>query len=174
MLLFRLETLTFYIEHLLQALSEYHIQMPTSNPTTLFVSSNPAIKLMRSISDIPLDQVGNIILWTVVECGVGIVAGSLPSLRAFFKSLAKDRSTDDQSCSNGTDLVTIGRVRERSNREVNMELGPDGTVINDRICQEGDTDSTRRMIKVAREDTVEQDGSDEERSYDDSYRQRSR
>ncbi|KAH7255224.1 uncharacterized protein BKA55DRAFT_736610 [Fusarium redolens] len=35
-------------------------------------------------------QVGNIILWTVVECGVGIVAGSLPSLRAFFKSLARD------------------------------------------------------------------------------------
>ncbi|KAJ0141244.1 Pyrroline-5-carboxylate reductase [Fusarium oxysporum f. sp. albedinis] len=35
------------------------------------------------------DQVGNIILWTVVECGVGIVAGSFPSLRAFFKSLAR-------------------------------------------------------------------------------------
>lgn len=57
---------------------------------------------------------------------------------------------------------------------MNMELGADGTVINDRVCQEGDTDSTRRMIKVARTDTVEQDGSDEERSYDDNYRQSTR
>ncbi|KAH7192768.1 uncharacterized protein B0J16DRAFT_411442 [Fusarium flagelliforme] len=116
-------------------------------------------------------QVGNIILWTVVECGVGIVAGSLPSLRAFFKSLAKDRSTDDQSHSNGTDLVTIGRVRERSNREGNMELGANETVINGSDYQEGDTDSTRRIMKAARVDTVEQDGSDEEPSCDDSYRQ---
>ncbi|RKL50537.1 hypothetical protein BFJ70_g1696 [Fusarium oxysporum] len=55
-------------------------------------------------------QVGNIILWTVVECGVGIVAGSFPSLRAFFKSLARDKSTNDYSGSHHADLLTIGRA----------------------------------------------------------------
>ncbi|KAF5664987.1 integral membrane protein [Fusarium heterosporum] len=95
-----------------------------------------------------IHSVANIILWTVVECGVGVVAGSLPSLRAFFKSLTKDWSTNDQSAShNTTDLLTIGRVRGRSNRTTEIELGtqsPGGNDSNDGA--QNDDDSQRRII----------------------------
>ncbi|KAF7557802.1 hypothetical protein G7Z17_g402 [Cylindrodendrum hubeiense] len=58
-----------------------------------------------------LYKIGFVILWTVVELGLGILAGSLPSLRKFFKSLAKDKSSGDKT-SFGTDLVTIGAIRQ--------------------------------------------------------------
>ncbi|KAF4975999.1 hypothetical protein FZEAL_7285 [Fusarium zealandicum] len=94
-------------------------------------------------------HVGNIILWTVVECGVGVVAGSLPSLRALFKSLTKDRSTNDYSGSHHTtDLLTIGRDRGRPSRTTAIELGtnrPGSNESNDGP-QDQDNDSTRRII----------------------------
>ena len=112
----------------------------------------------------------NIILWTVVECGVGIIAGSLPSLRAFFKSLAKDKSTQEYSGSHHTDLLTIGRVRDRqtrSGRSHGIELGPAATATVDYgdTNQERDDDSTRHIIKVTREFGMERSGSDEEELY---------
>ncbi|KAF4963580.1 hypothetical protein FSARC_8412 [Fusarium sarcochroum] len=116
-------------------------------------------------------QVANIILWTVVECGVGIVAGSLPSLRAFFKSLSRDKSTNDYSGSHGTDLLTVGRVRDRSKRSDAIELGVNTIVNHDAEgSQEQDDDSTRRIIKVRRSFRVEQTESDEEQLCDDSVR----
>ncbi|KAH7263741.1 hypothetical protein BKA59DRAFT_506755 [Fusarium tricinctum] len=111
-------------------------------------------------------HVGNIILWTVVECGVGVVAGSLPSLRAFFKILAKDRSTNDYSGShNTTDLLTIGRVRGRPSRITAIELGTNrrGSNESNDSPQDQDDDSTRRIIvKVTKSFRVEQGESDEE------------
>ncbi|XEV07266.1 hypothetical protein FSHL1_012553 [Fusarium sambucinum] len=110
-------------------------------------------------------SVGNIILWTVVECGVGVFAGSLPSLRAFFKSLVKDRSTNDQSAShNTTDLITIGRIRGRPSRTAEIELGTQQPESND--SDDGaqhDDDSQRRIIvKVTKSFRVEERQSDEE------------
>ncbi|KAM0541757.1 hypothetical protein ACHAPJ_013114 [Fusarium lateritium] len=116
-------------------------------------------------------QVANIILWTVVECGVGIVAGSLPSLRAFFKSLAKDKSTNDYSASHASDLLTFGRVRDRSKRGDAIELGINTVVNHDAEgSQEQDDDSTRRIIKVRRSFRVEEAESDEERLCNESGR----
>ncbi|KAL2672223.1 hypothetical protein Neosp_012924 [[Neocosmospora] mangrovei] len=57
-----------------------------------------------------LDNVGNIILWTVVECGLGIIAGSMPMLRKLVKGLSKDESTG-KSGTNDLNLVTIGRIK---------------------------------------------------------------
>ncbi|EFQ34154.1 hypothetical protein CGRA01v4_09741 [Colletotrichum graminicola] len=37
---------------------------------------------------------GKVVLCTVLECGIGIIAGSLPILRTFFARLAKDYSSD--------------------------------------------------------------------------------
>ncbi|KAF4437650.1 integral membrane protein [Fusarium austroafricanum] len=111
-------------------------------------------------------SVANIILWTVVECGVGVVAGSLPSLRAFFKSLAKDRSTNDYNSGshNTTDLLTIGRIRERPSRTTEIELGtqrPGSNESNDGA--QNDDDSQRRIIvKVTKSFRVEERQSDEE------------
>ncbi|VUC29438.1 unnamed protein product [Clonostachys rosea] len=119
-------------------------------------------------------QVSNIILWTVVECGVGIVAGSLPSLRAFFKSLAKDKSTNP-SGSYATDLVTIGQMRAGQDRSQAMELGFTTTVHHDADApHDPDNDSTSHIIKVTREFQTERAGSDEEGLCDGRYSKDSR
>jgi hypothetical protein len=59
-------------------------------------------------SDKLLDSIGNFILWTVVECSLGIIAGSMPMLRKLFKSLRKDDSSYNAD-SNDINLVTIGK-----------------------------------------------------------------
>ncbi|GKU09775.1 unnamed protein product [Fusarium langsethiae] len=113
-------------------------------------------------------SVANIILWTVVECGVGVFAGSLPSLRAFFKSLVKDRSTNDQSASNNTtDLLTIGRMRGRPSRTTEIELGTQRPGSNDSdYGAQNDNDSQCRIIvKVTKSFRVEERQSDEEQLY---------
>ncbi|CAH0031656.1 unnamed protein product [Clonostachys rhizophaga] len=118
-------------------------------------------------------QVSNIILWTVVECGVGILAGSLPSLRAFFKSLAKDKSTNP-SGSYATDLVTIGQIRAGQDHSQAMELGF-ATVNRDADIQhEHDNDSTSHIIKSTTEFQTERAGSDEEGLCDRRYSKDSR
>ncbi|KAK1995322.1 hypothetical protein LX36DRAFT_725607 [Colletotrichum falcatum] len=43
-----------------------------------------------------LHDTGKIVLCTVFECSLGIIAGSLPILRAFFARLAKDYATDTE------------------------------------------------------------------------------
>ncbi|KAJ4390106.1 hypothetical protein N0V93_007579 [Gnomoniopsis smithogilvyi] len=44
-------------------------------------------------------NVANIVLWSIVECGVGILAGSLPSLRSLLKSWI-DKSSKGSSYQN--------------------------------------------------------------------------
>lgn len=43
----------------------------------------------------PSDNVANIVFWSMVECGVGIIAGSLPSLRTILKSWIDKSSRGD-------------------------------------------------------------------------------
>ncbi|KAI0023809.1 hypothetical protein F4780DRAFT_24345 [Xylariomycetidae sp. FL0641] len=53
-------------------------------------------------------KVCNIVLWSQIECGIGIIAGSLPSLRRLLKGLvgsSKDASYGDSA---GPNLNTIG------------------------------------------------------------------
>ncbi|KAH7177002.1 hypothetical protein EDB81DRAFT_875786 [Dactylonectria macrodidyma] len=107
-------------------------------------------------------KVGFVILWTVVELGLGVIAGSLPSLRKLFKSLSKDHSTGDQA-SYGTDLVTIGGNNRSKNRnrvtpgapydcELNTTVGAGREGSSDG-AQDKDDDSTRRIIQVTRDVT---------------------
>ncbi|KLU88075.1 hypothetical protein MAPG_07062, partial [Magnaporthiopsis poae ATCC 64411] len=76
---------------------------------------------------------GNVVLWTIIECGIGIIAGSLPTLRAFFKKLAKNygSGTGDKRSGgasgpsgrqNSRSLVTIGQVKGRHNPVYDTEL----------------------------------------------------
>ncbi|KAF4973793.1 hypothetical protein FSARC_22 [Fusarium sarcochroum] len=55
--------------------------------------------------------VGRIILWTVVECSLGIIAGSMPMLRKLFKSLSEDGSSplhdDDEN-----ELANLGQIHK--------------------------------------------------------------
>ncbi|KAK1657675.1 hypothetical protein BDP55DRAFT_708625 [Colletotrichum godetiae] len=122
----RLEVLTIFILGLgILASTATIIRMPYSS-----AYSNPA-NLLRNV--------GNIILWTVVECGMGIIAGCLPMLRQLFKGLAKELSNKDDTYAlrerSGT--MALGHGRSRSNRE-----SPPDT----------ETDSTHGIIKTTRID----------------------
>jgi len=102
-----------------------------------------------------LHDIGNIILWTVVECSLGIIAGCLPMLRALFKSLAKDYSSSNEyrhyNRSNNNVLVTINRVKTGSKR-ANYSVENGATVVaNNDSSQDLDSDSTRNIIMVTRE-----------------------
>ncbi|KAK2012024.1 hypothetical protein LZ32DRAFT_692133 [Colletotrichum eremochloae] len=108
---------------------------------------------------------GNIILWTIVEGGIGIIAGSLPTLRAFFKRLVSDESTQEYyKRSEGTDLVTFGQGRARKGPICETEAQFDVTIIgggdndSNNSNHGDDTESTRRIVKVTRdiEQTVSQ------------------
>lgn len=95
--------------------------------------------------------IGNIVLWTVIECGLSITVSSLPMLRACFKHLAKDESTDRGYAQSGdAELVTIGRVRGRFDGDrVLAEV--QAVDVEER---DADDDSTRHIIKMTR--TVQQ------------------
>lgn len=89
------------------------------------------------------DDVGNIILWTVVECGMGVIAGSLPMLRQLFKGLAKDQSSRDESYV----------LRARSGRWPSLSNGR--TPDDHESPPDTETDSTHRIMKTSRGDASE-------------------
>ncbi|KAK8085839.1 hypothetical protein PG997_007110, partial [Apiospora hydei] len=96
------------------------------------------------------DKIANIIIWSEIECGVGIIAGSLPSLRGFIKSII-DRSTskgssynnqhnpDDDENGNSHHFVTIGGTggdRATAAAASNVKLGGLGcTAENSTTCE---------------------------------------
>ncbi|VUC31972.1 unnamed protein product [Clonostachys rosea] len=102
-----------------------------------------------------LYKLGFVILWTVVEMSLGIIAGSLPSLRKFFRGLSRDKSIRDRE-SYGTELVTISRRRSKPpsialgyHYQVSTTIGKGGDESSD-AGPDMDDDSTRQMIYVTR------------------------
>lgn len=99
-------------------------------------------------------KIGNIIMFTVIEIGLGITAGSLPSLREL-RGRSKDKSTRRRD-SYGTELLSIGGKRRKpppivptSDYEVTTTIGQGGDGNSDTGFDKDD-DSTRRMIYVTR------------------------
>ncbi|KAK1997312.1 hypothetical protein LX36DRAFT_636396 [Colletotrichum falcatum] len=114
-----------------------------------------------------LYSAGNIVLWTIVECGLGIIAGSLSTLRAFFKRLVGEEGTQENYKGSGdTGLVTFGQVRIRKGPIHGAEAEFGVTIIGGRdrggnnSNHDDDTESTCRIIKVTKdvEQTVSQPG----------------
>lgn len=108
--------------------------------------------LLLNFTPLPLtlqsDNVGNIILWTVVECGLGIIAGSMPMLRKLVKGLSKDESTG-KSGTNDLNLVTIGRIKGKHHpiHDTDIQIT---VVAGDDPETARDDDSTKRMIRVTK------------------------
>lgn len=115
---------------------------------------------------------GDLLLWTNFECGLGIMAGSLPMLRKLFKSLAGTENKNS-NITPDVNLVTIGGgggfARSGSKfklgrhpYEANITVlatvhGPDAEEVHgeDRnydgdSAKDGDDESTRQMIRVTR------------------------
>lgn len=108
------------------------------------------------------DEIGKIVMLTVLECDLGIVAGSMPMLRRLFRNLVPSYGASDRTPGRSGDvnLVTIGGT---GGRRTHMKLSNAGTSRVDgdqyRHFQDkesnGDDESTRNIIHVTRE--VEQD-----------------
>lgn len=58
-----------------------------------------------------VDKVGNIVLWSVLEGGIGLIAGSLPMLRQFFKGWLG--STVRSTAVGPSQLATIGGTQRK-------------------------------------------------------------
>ncbi|KAF4452080.1 hypothetical protein F53441_5012 [Fusarium austroafricanum] len=100
----------------------------------------------------PKDQlhgIGNIILWTVVECSLGIIAGSMPMLRKLFKSLRKDDSSYAAG-TNDINLVTIGQIRGKHHPIYDGNVRSVIAAGEDRESDRDD-ESTRQIIRVTKE-----------------------
>lgn len=88
---------------------------------------------------------GHLIEWTVIECDVAIIAGSLPMLRHLVKGLRKEES-EKKSSGNSTELVTIGRL--------GMKKGPVYDTIHEsdnlEYFDDKTNESTRSMVPRSR------------------------
>lgn len=96
-----------------------------------------------------LDHIAYVILWTVVECGLGLIAGSLPMLRKLLRSIVGS-SNRPKYYRDGdeTQLVTIGRARNRkgpaqgiSAYSVHVRAEGDSDIL-------GDDESTQRIVET--------------------------
>ncbi|KPM41917.1 hypothetical protein AK830_g4675 [Neonectria ditissima] len=111
-------------------------------------------------------NIGKIVLLTVLECDLGIIAGSMPMLRRLVRNLVPSYGASDKTPGRSGDinLVTIGGT---SGRRTHIKLTNAGTSRSDGEQDihfhdkegsgdgDGDDESTRRIIHVTRE--VEQD-----------------
>ncbi|KAK7911250.1 integral membrane protein PTH11 [Apiospora marii] len=123
--------------------------------------------------------IGKIVLLTVLECDLGLIAGSLPMLRRLFPSLNPSQAKSSNNVgsaipgrSNDVTLVTIGGGRRnkgyklensqhsthpsagnhrfRDHKVAEDDVGKDNTTENNSVDND-DHESTRRMIHVTRE-----------------------
>ncbi|KAF7560391.1 hypothetical protein G7046_g3757 [Stylonectria norvegica] len=108
------------------------------------------------------DEIGKIVMLTVLECDLGIIAGSMPMLRRLVRSLSPSRSGSSKTPGRSTDLnlVTIGNTSSRRNHIKLSNAGQSRAEDDDdRHFQDkesnDDDESTRNIIHITRE--VEQD-----------------
>lgn len=100
------------------------------------------------------DTIGKIVVLTVLECDLGIIAGSMPMLRHLFRNLALSYGASEGTPGKSRDinLVTIGGTGGRNH----IKLSNNGTSrMGDDKESNGDDESTRHIIHITRE--VEQD-----------------
>ncbi|KAF7534513.1 hypothetical protein G7054_g6185 [Neopestalotiopsis clavispora] len=139
-------------------------------------------------------QIANIVIWSEIECGVGIIAGSLPALRRFVKSIldksSKGGSYDPRSGSGmGTQTIGGGKGRShtgkmsRSVKMSNLSRNGNNTVIEagskggknhnngNWIELEDDSESQKHIITQTNEISVSvEESSDLERMGSSSIR----
>lgn len=138
---------------------------------------NPTLRVAEVVDSLTLVvRMGDFLLWTNFECGLGIIVGSLPMLRKLIKSLAS--TNDYRNCTPDINLVTIGgkgglesrkqraggRVKANShpyeaditvmatvdgNDDDDEKYAVDGECDRD-SARPGDDESTRHIIHVTR------------------------
>lgn len=69
-----------------------------------------------SSDDNYLFNTGKIVLWTVVECGIGIIAGSLPMLGLFRESRRIEKKWEELELQSQVDLTKVAPAHSRTGR----------------------------------------------------------
>lgn len=105
-------------------------------------------------------EIGKIVTLTVLECDLGIIAGSMPMLRILFRSLLPSYGSSNETPgrSHDVNLVTIGGTAGRRTHMTGahrLEDYQDNQVLDK--DSSGDNESTRCIIRITHE--VEQDSS---------------
>ncbi|TDZ61802.1 hypothetical protein CTRI78_v004085 [Colletotrichum trifolii] len=86
-----------------------------------------------------LHNIANIVLWSIFECGIGIIAGSLPSLRRLLKFWL-DKSSKGSSYHSGPNKLNGGsRYRDQSGGVQLNNLDGRGLTVSN--CQRGHQDT---------------------------------
>ncbi|KAF4126164.1 LOW QUALITY PROTEIN: hypothetical protein GMORB2_1410 [Geosmithia morbida] len=99
--------------------------------------------------------IGHIIIWTVVECSLGIIAGCLPMLRRLFKDFSTDHSHNKGGYTRQgeiNELATVGKLSSGKNRNAAVEVTVYTKGENDGSAQGAGSDagSTNHIIRVTR------------------------
>ncbi|KAH6648711.1 hypothetical protein BKA67DRAFT_538730 [Truncatella angustata] len=108
--------------------------------------------------------IGHIILWTVIECDLALIAGSLPMLRTLFKGL-KDRSSNKDRYVQSSELMTIGR--SGNGRSARGYVRHD-----DEASSEGKSESMRDIVVKHEQVIVREDRDPNEEQLEPSYNAR--
>lgn len=58
------------------------------------------------------EGIGNVILWTIVECDLALIAGSLPMLRTLFMSIKGSMQQKSTHNTNSTELMEMGKAQK--------------------------------------------------------------
>lgn len=105
------------------------------------------------MADLLLDNVGNIVLWSIFELGTGIIAGSLPSLRRLLKSWVSFDSTHGNSPGQGTPYNDTRGASRKTNTVVlsgrrDLQNSVVSNITADRGWEQLDDSSSSRQIYV--------------------------
>ncbi|KAJ4251053.1 hypothetical protein NW762_011704 [Fusarium torreyae] len=107
----------------------------------------PYIKFYGDPVDLPY-HVGYITLWSVFEGGIGIIAGSLPSLRRLLKTWVNFDSSHGHSSSHNTPFTRAGVSTVTSKATAGRHKNMMPTVKSNRDWEELDDASSSRKIYV--------------------------
>jgi hypothetical protein len=106
-----------------------------------------------------LDHVGNIVLWSNVESAIGLVAGSMPSLRRLILSRVQRQPTDHSGLNQKPhDLVTFGSTpmnNGRKSRNRTFRNPTDGGVSTATVHAHGDGDWRRLKDESGGEESIQ-------------------
>ncbi|KAI3539021.1 hypothetical protein CSPX01_09148 [Colletotrichum filicis] len=110
-----------------------------------------------------LHNIANIVLWSILECGIGIIAGSLPSLRRLLKFWLDKSSKGSYNNTGSNGLNAISGMQAGSNGVRMNNLSGRGLTVSN--CQSGphdtwvqlddDSDSQKHIIMRTQEVTVQ-------------------
>ncbi|KUI70464.1 hypothetical protein VM1G_06004 [Cytospora mali] len=125
-----------------------------------------------------LYNTSNIVIWSIIECGIGIVCGSLPSLRSLLKSWLGDKSSNGDSYGKSTGplgqsggggrghpggSIKMGYLASRNGGYSTKISAPPRTQ-GEWVELDDDTGSEKRMITRTVEVTVNVEGEEVEGS----------